>query len=114
MAYLKKLLLVFLVLSTLGYSSAWAFDGHVLEPFENESTFLDVNAGDFQNTGYPQGEHEVGEIACDHCCHLSSHLVAIFSDVNSTATSGTSIYLSSLSEGINSFIPGPDRKPPRH
>jgi len=107
MAYLKKILLMLLVLSTLGYSSAWAFDEHVLEQLETVSNSLDTATGDLPD------EQNNADIACDHCCHISSHLVAIFSDVNSTATRGTSIYLSSLSEGINSFIPGPDRKPPR-
>ena len=114
MAYLQKLLLVFLVLSTLGYSSAWAFDEHVLEQLETESTFLNTNADDLLHVGSSQDEHEAGDIACDHCCHIFSHLVAIFSDVSSTTTSGTSTYLSSMSEDVNSFIPGPDRKPPRH
>ena len=112
MAYLKKCLLIFLVLSTLGYSSAWAFDEHVLEQLETEATHLNVASGD--NSVDPvSDEQNNSEIACDHCCHISSHLVAIFFDSNCTATAGSVVYLLSLTEGLNSFIPGPDLEPPR-
>ena len=112
MAYLKKCLLILLVLSTLGYSSAWAFDEHVLEQLETEATHLNVASGD--NSVDPVSEEKNNsEIACDHCCHISSHLVAIFFDSNCTATAGSAVYLLSLTEGLNSFIPGPDLEPPR-
>ena len=107
MSYLKQLLLVVLVLSTLVYSSAWAFDEHVMEQLETElagkSTILDDS---------PDGEHDA-DIACDHCCHISSHLVAIFSPTTSDLTNSASIYLLSLNKNHHSYIVSPDLKPPR-
>jgi len=112
MAYLKKCLLILLVFSTLGYSSAWAFDEHVLEQLETESSLLNTDSGDSSVDRVSEDQNN-SEIACDHCCHISSHLVAIFSDLNCTATAGSAVYLLSLTEGLNSFIPGPDLEPPR-
>ncbi|VAW54580.1 hypothetical protein MNBD_GAMMA05-2330 [hydrothermal vent metagenome] len=111
-SYLKQILLVVLVLSTLGYSSAWAFDEHVLEPLEVELTDLSSSTDDALNDTAPDNQNN-NDIACDHCGHISSHLIAIFLDSICTASSGTSIYLLSLNEGINSFISGPDLEPPR-
>jgi len=112
MFYLKKCLLVLLVLSTLGYSSAWAFDGHVLEQFETQVSHLNVAAGDSLVNPISEDQNN-NEIACDHCCHISSHLVAIFSDSSCIAPAGSAIYLLSLTEGLHSFIPAPDLEPPR-
>jgi hypothetical protein len=112
MAYLKKFLLVFLVFSTLGYSNAWAFDEHVLEQLETEITHLNAASGDSLVDPVSEDQNN-SEIACDHCCHISSHLVAIFFDPSSTATAGSAVYSLSLTEGLNSFIPGPDLEPPR-
>ena len=112
MAYLKKFLLVFLVLSTLGYSCAWAFDEHVLEQLETEATHLNTAFGDSLVDPVSE-DQDNSEIACDHCCHIFSHLVAIFSDSSCIATADSTVYLLSLTEGLNSFIPGPDLEPPR-
>lgn len=118
MNHLKQLLLIILVLSTLGYSSAWAFDEHVLDQFDIDSNEL-VMVSDADNVSADlpgaekHDEHNNVESACDHCCHISSHLVAIFSDAGCTATNNISIYLPRLSVGIQSFIPDPERKPPR-
>jgi len=112
MAYLKKCLLILLALSTLGYSSAWAFDEHALEQFEAEASHLNIASGDSLVDPVSDNQDN-SEIACDHCCHISSHLVAIFSDSSCTATAGSAVYLLSLTKGLNSFIPGPDLEPPR-
>jgi len=107
MPHLKQFLLIVLVLSTLGYSSAWAFDEHVMEQLETE---LSSKSAVFDNS--PDGEHDA-DIACDHCCHISSHLVAIFSDTNCDFLNSASIYLLSLKENHHSYIVSPDLKPPR-
>jgi len=112
MPYLKKLLLTLLVLNTLGYSSAWAFDEHVLQQFEAETANLNAAPGNGL-VNPVSDDQDNSEIACDHCCHISSHLVAIFSDASCTAAASSAIYLLSLTEGLNSFIPGPDLEPPR-
>jgi len=107
MSHLKQILLIVLVLSTLGYSSAWAFDEHVMEPLE---TGLDSSTTAFDDS--QNGETDT-DIACDHCCHISSHLVAIFSDTNCDFLNSASIYLLKLKENHISYIVNPDRRPPR-
>ena len=107
MSHLKQFLLVVLVLSTLGYSSAWAFDAHVMQQFGTE---LDSNTTVFDDS--QNGETDA-DILCDHCCHISSHLVAIFSDTTYDLTNSASIYLLSLNDNHHSYIVSPDRKPPR-
>jgi len=107
MSYLKQFLLIVLVLSTLGYSSAWAFDEHVLEQLETE---LDSNTTVFDDS--QNGETDA-DIACDHCCHISSHLVAIFSATTCDLTNSASIYRLSLNDNHHSYIVSPDLKPPR-
>jgi hypothetical protein len=112
MSHLKQLLLIVLVLCTLGYSSAWAFDEHVMEQLEDESNSLSITAIDLSNTDLSHNQNEP-DVACDHCCHISSHLVAIFSDTSCLSTVSTSIRLSNLTKSYHSFTVSPDLKPPR-
>jgi len=95
------------VFTTLVYSSAWAFDEDMLEQLMAESAGLNTASGDISD------DHEESDANCNHYCHMSSHLVAIFYDSDCTAIVCKTVYLSSLTEGINSFIPGLERKPPR-
>lgn len=112
MSHLKQLLLIVLVLCTLGYSSAWAFDGHVMAQLEDESASLSVTATDVSNNDQSHNQNE-SDIACDHCCHISSHLVAIFFDTRCLSTVSTSTFISNLTKSFHSFIVSPDLKPPR-
>jgi hypothetical protein len=89
------------------YSSAWAFDEDMLEQLMTESAGLNTAYGDISD------DLEESEANCNHYCHMSSHLVAIFYDSDCTAVDCITVYLSSLTEGSHSFIPGPERKPPR-
>ena len=121
MNYLKQLLLTILVFCTLGYSSAWAFDGHVMEQMDAESGLsimvMDLSNADLLNIGVSdtdQSHHQnESDIVCDHCCHIFSHLVAIFPDTRSLSTDSTSHFLSNLAESFYSFTVSPDLKPPR-
>lgn len=112
MLHLKRLLLLILVLNTLGYSSAWAFDEHAFEQFEDELASIGSLSGETA-VDAALDEQNNSEIACDHCCHISSHLVAIFPDSNLTSTTGSAVFLLSLNEGVNAFISAPDLEPPR-
>ncbi|HHJ34532.1 MAG TPA: hypothetical protein ENJ87_02090 [Gammaproteobacteria bacterium] len=107
MLHPKQFLLIILVFCTLGYSSAWAFDGHVMEPLEESTASLDTASGDL-----PDGQQHVEHI-CAHCCHITSHLIAIFSDTGCIATNSTSTYSSNLTESLHAFIVSPDLRPPR-
>ena len=111
MYYFKQLLLTILVFCTLGYSSAWAFDGHALEKFDTDSVAsLSTNTVSDDDQSHEKNE---SDIACDHCGHVSSHLVAIFSDTHYLSTVSTSTFLINLSKSFPSFAISPDLKPPR-
>jgi hypothetical protein len=55
---LKRLLVIWLIVSTLGYGSVWAFDGH-LDAVEDHQSVI----GDMNNAPDEEGEHS----SCDHC-----------------------------------------------
>jgi len=61
---------------TLGYGSVWAFDGHI-DAVENHQSVT----GDVNNASDEEGEHS----SCDHCCHASAHLMALWSSQQSRA-----------------------------
>lgn len=113
MIYFKQLLFTVLVFCTLGYSSAWAFDEHALESLDVESGMEWVDVISVDSNGDVTHQQNEVDVACDHCGHISSHLVAIFSDVGSLSTINMSTHLSSLTESFHSFVVSPDRKPPR-
>ena len=117
MYYFKQLLLTILVFCTLGYSSAWAFDGHVLAQLNTDSVVTSDTVVGLSNDVVANADqsHEKNDsdIACDHCGHVSSHLVAIFTDIHYSSTISTSISLSNLSKSFHSFVISPDLKPPR-
>ena len=73
---LKRFLMIWLITSTLGYGSVWAFDGHLDAVDEHQGV-----TGDLNNAPDEEGEQS----SCDHCCHASAHLMALFSSQSGTA-----------------------------
>jgi hypothetical protein len=65
---LKRLLMIWLIISTLGYGVVWAFDGHVDELNEHRNVVDDV--------GHPP-DGDGDNLSCDHCCHASAHITAL-------------------------------------
>jgi hypothetical protein len=100
---LKRFLMIWLIISTLGYGSVWAFDGHIDTVAEHQDVVGDVDHAPTDNEDHPP---------CDHCCHASAHLMALWSDQFATAYPGSGTgytpYLQSLSFNITS---PPDRPP---
>ena len=64
----RRLLTILVVLSMLGYGSAWAFDTHAFNL-----------AGDTAIGAHDQAGAALDETGCDHCCHASAHLVGLVS-----------------------------------
>lgn len=68
----KRFITVCLVISSLGYGVAWAFDGH----WDVTQASADASFGQHADDDIPaSGEHN--DAGCDHCCHASAHLVGI-------------------------------------
>ncbi len=108
MVALRKLLLTLLVLCTLGYSSAWAFDGHALEA---DNTLSDASIS--VTPDKHDAEHASTDSACDHCGHISAHLQAIFTQNGYLCSLNQSSDSLEYFEHFTSLISSPDLRPPR-
>jgi len=71
---MHRLLSLWLAISLLGYSSAWAMDLHGSVPGAEQSVqqLLDLDGGELDQQADPSIETD-----CDHCCHGISHLLAL-------------------------------------
>jgi len=107
MTSLRKLLLSMLVLCTLGYGSAWAFDAHLVNA-DSDSYAMVVN--DEQKCD----EHAYAVCnACDYNCHVSAHLLAIITQSDCSFSATPFKQRLETSEVLVSSIVTPDLKPPR-
>jgi len=120
MSSLKKILLSMLIICTLGYGSAWAYDGHAVELTDEAQALLDA-AMDANNANMPSADlnnqsaeqPSAASVDCDHCAHISAHLLAIFSNNGYLCSANQSSERLELSETFVSFIVSPDFRPPR-
>jgi len=117
MVLVRKSLLLLLCLSVLGYGSAWAFDGHVIEADSNERPVLlkpaDLLQPGMTENGYQDEERTAERSCCDHCCHISAHLHAIFPRNAYLIDAEPSAERLEYSEHFISCIVSPDLRPPR-
>jgi hypothetical protein len=121
MAGLKKTLLFMLVICTLGYSSAWAYDGHAVELGNDATAAVDMVATGtmllpLSDHGSEQSQEQTSVAdagCCDHCCHISAHLNAIFTQNGYLCSVNQSSELLEFSEIFISYIVSPDLRPPR-
>lgn len=71
---MRRLLSLWLAISLLAYSSAWAMDLHGSVSGAEQSV---QQLSDLAN-GEPDQQTDVSiETDCDHCCHGASHLLAL-------------------------------------
>lgn len=64
----KRLFMLWLVICTVGYGTAWAFDGHIDEQAEHHSA----------TTAHPAAGDDGDQPDCDHCCHATAHMTAFW------------------------------------
>lgn len=62
-----RLLVAVLILSIVGYGTAWSFDTHALDPSGHAHLSDD--------SGLNPQDHDDG--GCDHCCHAGAHLAGL-------------------------------------
>jgi len=120
MTALKKTLLFMLVLCTLGYGSAWAYDGHAVDLNRDALTTATADTADMRlhfanehNVEQHSEQTPAANVDCDHCAHISAHLLAIFPHNGYLCSINQSSELLELSETSVSFIVSPDLRPPR-
>jgi hypothetical protein len=101
---LKRFLMIWLITSTLGYGSVWAFDGHLDAVDEHQGV-----TGDLNNAPDEEGEQS----SCDHCCHASAHLMALFSSQSGTAYPVAGIGNTPYRQLLSFLAISPPDRPPR-
>jgi hypothetical protein len=109
MAGLRKILLFTLVICTLGYGSAWAYDGHAVDIDKDvKVTVVSISSGDQSSE-----QSSSADVICDHCGHVTAHLQAIFPQNGYLCSVNQSSELLELSEDLTSLSVSPDLRPPR-
>ena len=97
---IRQFINICLVLSTLGYGMALAFDGHLDESQVQFSTFDDQHE-----------DHDTSD--CDHCCHANAHLTGIeATDTRGLSANGGIMY-SIYGPTQISFLELPTAPPPK-
>ncbi|HHO60056.1 MAG TPA: hypothetical protein ENJ64_07405 [Thiotrichales bacterium] len=98
---------------TLGYGSAWAFDGCAGElPVAAGNDAVTAEVGPAGHDG--AASHPVTTRAvCDHCCHAVSHLLMISTPGSYLSSSLAVTVQAEFSPAIISTVVSPDLKPPR-
>jgi len=99
MLYLKRLMLSILMLCTLGYGSAWAFDEHVISERLHISDASEVHS-------------ETDHAASDHCGHTSAHIVGLFNHITLSFAVNKPPAYTELLQGFNSYVPLLYLRPP--
>ena len=66
---LRYFVVIWLMVCTLGYGSVGAFDGHFYEAAHHNGVTGDLDHSPGEGGGHP---------SCDHCCHASAHLLALW------------------------------------
>ncbi len=81
---LRRLLTIWLIISTLGYGSAMATDLHEDETDESSQAYqFEHNSQDNDDT-LADDNPDPGlqtRLSCDHCCHGAAHVVGIVTEV---------------------------------
>ena len=111
MMRLKKYLLAVLVLCTLGYSSAWAYDIHAIADDHLDSSDQLI-ASQSNNTDHSPGQTETAKI-CDHSCHAFAHMLAIATQNVSLYSCNKNIQRMDVAEALVSLTINPHQRPPR-
>jgi len=101
---LKRLFIIWLIICSLGYGVAWAFDSHV---DETHAATPDSAASPVDNT------HRDEHPTCDHCCHVSVHFLALWHSIVVTTTVHKSIIFQPYQVSAYHFLPNLSDRPPR-
>ncbi len=104
----KRLFIFWLLFSMLGYSSAWAFDGHYhVVDIQQPASGDEAQANDASSVG---DDH--GQTPCDHCCHAFAHLLGLrFSALGSRYFRPSADYLPYRQSFRRRSLLPPDRPP---
>ena len=98
----RRLIVILLIASILGYGTAWAFDGHSHDSSDH------VHVMDQDHL-----DHQVDEDQCDHCCHASAHFLGFTSESNPQLPVASNAFLLTSTEAYIACATDPPIKPPQ-
>jgi len=105
---LKRFLTVWLIISTLGYGSAWAFDNHLNDAEEHQVVNSDNN-GDTGNAPDSDGDFP----CCDGNCHSSAHIMGLSSYQSGPVYPDTGTGSTPYRQTLAFFATAPPLRPPQ-
>lgn len=100
---LKRIFTLWLVLSILGFGTAWPFDGHALVAEHDTPSGYQVH--DSLDDGEPA--------ACDHCCHIDAHLMGVWNSGTELIHSARDPFVASPDYHLVSISQPPPLRPPK-
>jgi len=100
----KRFLTIFLILSTLSYSSVWALDSH-----ENESGKQDQSQSHTVDNQPDNTDHQLDD---DHCCHAGAHLLGLLNQKSNEHSPDIHINVSHYQFHLNDYHNSPPQRPP--
>jgi len=106
---IRRLLALWVVVSLLGYSSAWAMDLHQSLSNDDESghsSMLAAASGADQPTEHDSASN------CDHCCHGLSHLIGLSGSTAGAVMAAQASTILPPSVAFRSHTRAPDLRPP--
>lgn len=101
---IKRFLLLLLIVCTLGYGSAWAFDNH----FDSAEEHQIVN-GDTDNLQDADGDSP----CCNDSCHSSAHLVGLSSYQSGPVYPGAGTGNTPCRQSLAFLATAPPLRPPQ-
>lgn len=115
MHMIANILKLLLIACTLGYTNAWAFDSiagqhDTAGQWQASASGLAASA---DIDGQPDGNDELASHGCDHCCHATSHLLALSSNAPCQHVSMSNRVIVTGDASAPSHIALPDSPPPR-
>ncbi len=101
---LRQFLIIWLIVSTLGYGTVWAMDTH----WNENSQYAAVQDGDVSS----QDDNKDGPFS-DHCCHGIIHLLGILPATTIIPPSVNTKLETPLTSSHHPWAAAPPLQPPR-
>ena len=99
----KRLVIIWLIVCSFGYATAWAFDSHI-EKVDQDSSRVYNNL---------QSDMDMEHSSCDHCCHAGAHLLAVLSSFSLPGLSADSGTFAPYRQSWSGLHFSPSERPPR-
>ena len=104
----QRYLIIFLILCTFGYSSAWAFDGHSVEVGEHSNE----HSQEFLLDDEHQNNDDQQNPSCDHHCHAGAHMLGLINLITDLSAPNLYADIALYTFHLNTYQSNPPYHPP--